>query len=334
MAVTGYPTLLNHLQLSSAIGRLRTSHAQAAQEMVTGRIADPARELGARLGTASLLHKALGDVSAFRQTIAFAKARADATQGSLAALGRDSGGLSADLQSAVARGDETAIAVGAEIAENQLRGAVSVLNARIGDASLFAGDAVDGPALASADALLADIQALYVGSASGAAFDAALDFYFNDPAGGFNQSIYQGGSGSAPRADIGDGERLSVSARADEQPIRDLLRGLAAAAVSGSAPAGAMRDETLNAAASTMRAGADGVATIAARIGVAEERLELRAQRLDAEEISLSEAYNDMTARDPYEAASRLQQIEAALEASYTVTARLSQLTLTRFLTP
>ncbi|MEQ1930875.1 MAG: flagellin [Parvularculaceae bacterium] len=334
MAATAFPTLLNHLQMSSAIGRLRAQHAQASIEIVTGRIADPALELGAALGSASLTRKALGDIQSYRQTLALASARAGAAQASLAAMSHDAAPLSANIQSAVARGDETAMAIFGESAEARLRGAVGALNARVGDATLFSGDGVDGPALASADALLADIEALYAGSATAADFEMALDFYFNDPAGGFNQSIYLGGSGSAPRADLGDGEMVKPSARADEQPIRDLLRGLAAAAAAGSAAPGAMRDEAFRSAATSMRSGADGIAVVSARIGVAEERIEIRTQRLDAEEAALTRVYNGMMARDPYEAASRLQQIEAALEASYAVTARLTQLTLTRFLAP
>jgi flagellar hook-associated protein 3 FlgL len=247
-------------------------------------------------------------------------------------VAKDAAGLSAAILGAVARGDETAIKIGGASAEQRLRAAFGALNARVADVSLFAGDAVDRPALASADALLADIGALYAASASAVDFDAALDSYFNDPAGGFAQSIYLGGAGDALHADLGEGESVATSARADEPAIKGILRAFAAVAVAASAPAGAMRDEALEGASGEMRAGADGVAAIAARIGIAEERIELRGRRLDAEETALTEAYNGLTARDPYEAASHLQQIEAALEASYTIAARLSQLTLTRFI--
>jgi flagellar hook-associated protein 3 FlgL len=332
MAISGYPTILTYSQLSSAIGRLRAQHAEASGELVTGRVADPARELGAGLESALLLKKAIDDIGSIRQTIALGKTRAAGTQASLSVVAKDAAGLSAEILGAVARGDEIAIKIGGASAEQRLRAAFGALNARVADVSLFAGDAVDRPALASADTLLADVGALYAASATAADFEAALDVYFNDPAGGFSQSVYLGGAGDAPRADLGEGESVATAARADEPAIKDVLRALAATAVAAAAPPGAMRDEVLGGASGKMLAGADGVAAIAARIGIAEERMEAREQRLDFENTVLTEAYNGLTARDTYEAASRLQQIEVALEASYTITARLSQLTLSRFI--
>lgn len=334
MAATGFPTLLTHLKLAGAAGALRARQSAVSGEVVTGRLADPQRALGGSLGEASLIKTSLDRIGAFRQTIDQAKARAAVTQSSLSAISRDASSLNADIAGAVARGDEMAIRLAGDMAESRLRAAVTALNGRVGEAALFSGDRVDRPAIAGADALLSDVSALFSASATAADFETALDFYFKDPAGGFQTSIYQGGAGDAPRADLGDGDIVSASARADEAAIKDLLRGLASAAVAGNAPSSAMRDEALSAAASRLRLGSDGVAEIAARIGVAEERFENRAQRLDAEETALSLAYNSLTARDPYEAASELKQIEAALEASYTITARLSNLTLTRFLAP
>ncbi|MEZ5917891.1 MAG: hypothetical protein R3C40_10095 [Parvularculaceae bacterium] len=52
--------------------------------------------------------------------------------------------------------------------------------------------------------------------------------------------------------------------------------------------------------------------------------------RHDAEEPAL--AYNALTARDLYEAASFLQSLEAQIDAAYVLTSRLSQLTLTNYL--
>jgi len=41
---------------------------------------------------------------------------------------------------------------------------------------------------------------------------------------------------------------------------------------------------------------------------------------------------NDLTARDQYEAATELQSLQTTLEASYLITARLSQLSLLNYL--
>ena len=46
----------------------------------------------------------------------------------------------------------------------------------------------------------------------------------------------------------------------------------------------------------------------------------------------LTQSFNQMTARDQYEAASELKQLETSLEASYTLTARLANLSLLNFM--
>ena len=46
----------------------------------------------------------------------------------------------------------------------------------------------------------------------------------------------------------------------------------------------------------------------------------------------MTEAFNQMTARDEYEAATELESLQTMLEASYLITARLSKLSLTNYL--
>ena len=56
----------------------------------------------------------------------------------------------------------------------------------------------------------------------------------------------------------------------------------------------------------------DGVIEMASRVGVAEQRMQNALDSLDAEESALTLAYNDRLARDPFEAAARLQTLETA----------------------
>ena len=71
---------------------------------------------------------------------------------------------------------------------------------------------------------------------------------------------------------------------------------------------------------------------VRSRIGAAEERIVAADERLDAEATAFTITYNERTARDPYEAATRLEQIESQLQASYIITTRISQLSLANFL--
>ena len=62
-------------------------------------------------------------------------------------------------------------------------------------------------------------------------------------------------------------------------------------------------------------------------------RVNAKAQEaLNLEETTLTSFFNQMTARDQYEAASELTQLQTSLEASYTLTARLSNLSLLNYM--
>lgn len=332
MKAVGVPTLLAHQRLASATVDLRRSAEAARVEVATGRIADLPKALGRSVGEAHLLRKAVDDLSLNREAIARARFRGDVAQRVLADLSAGGAALNADLSSALGRRDEVAVAAIGVSAREALETAFARLNTRIEGRALFAGDQADAVALADAPTLLADIAALYAAAGSSAAFEADLDFYFNDPAGGFQTSIYRGGAGDLSSLEIARGESVNPTARADEQGVRDTLRGLAVIAIAGASTPTALRDQALSSAGARLLSGADGVLAIRTRIGVEEQRVAAVAARLDAEEPAITEAYNAVTARDPYEAASRLRSLEAQIEASYVMTARLAQLSLANFL--
>lgn len=332
MTAIGVPTLLTHQRLSGAAAELRREAEAARTEFVTGRIADLPKALGRGVGEAHLLRKAVDDIGLQREAIARAGLRASVTQRALADIGAGAAALNADLAAALGRSDEKTIAVAAVSARDALDAAFSRLNVRVEGRSLFAGDAADRNALSSADALIADIAGLYAGAATPAQFAADLDVYFNDPAGGFQTSIYQGGAGALSSLEIAHGQTVSATARADEQGVKDLLRGLAVIAVAGAGAPSPDRNAALAGAGASLVAGADGVLDIRTRIGIEEQRVGAAQSRLDAEEPVLTEAYNAMTSRDPYEAASRLQGLEAQIDASYVLTSRLANLSLAKYL--
>lgn len=332
MTAIGSPTLLFHERLQSAVNGLRREADVARIEVVTGRRSDLAGVLGERLGAAHILRKSIADVELGRQAAARAALRGTTTQAALGAVASGSATLGADALAAVGRGDNAALSFAAVDARSALEDAFTRLNGAVDGVFLFSGDATDRPPLADVETFLADIGALYAAAPDNVQYEADLDAYFTAPAGGFFANVYRGGTGAAPDFDLGGGERARPSIRADAAEIRDLLRGLATIAVGAAQGASADRDLRLGAAASTLNAGAQGVTLTRAAIGLEEARIEAARARLDNEDAALTLAYNEATARDPYEAASRLAALEAQLEATYTLTARASRLSLVNFL--
>lgn len=332
MKQIGAPTLLNHMRLTLATGGLRQQAETSRTEVVTGRKADLPRALGADLFDAQMLRGAIDGISLHREAIARLSMRAGIAQRSLAEVSGGASQLNAELLAALGRGDEAAIAVSSTEARAQIDTAFSRLNGRIEGLSIFAGDAADQNALANVDLLISDIASIYASAIGPAQLEADLDFYFNDPAGGFATSIFTGGAGELGSLEISRGELATAAAKANEPAIKDLLRGLAIISVAGEAPPSAYRDAALASAGSHVLSGADGIVEIRTRIGIDEKRASDAGERLDAEEPALAAAYNALTAVDPYEAASRLQAIEAQIEASYVLTSRLLRLSLANFI--
>ncbi|MEX6634476.1 flagellin [Hyphococcus lacteus] len=327
----GFPSLLQYSRLNTSIADTKAKAETARIEVVTGRIADLAAELGGSVGDAQLLRKAISDVELMGASAQRALGRAQIAQ---VALSRSTEGVEVtgtNLLSAIGRNDEQSIGIAATQAELQLDAAISSFNTRYEGRSLFSGDATNTLGLADKETLLTDIRAIFAAAPDAATREAQLDTYFNDPAGGFETNIYLGGDGNAPRTEISDGELVEYSAKANEQPVKDLLRSLSTLVIADESDAWPDREDALTKAGAGMIAASEDMVEVRARVGAAEERMVSAVSRLEAEATALGATYNERTARDPYEAASMLQQLESQLEASYLVTSRISQLSFVNY---
>ncbi len=332
MSSYGFPTLLQYNRLTASTADIKARADEARTELVSGRHADLKKELGAAVGDTHLLRKAIDDVRAMQTAATRALGRAGAAQLSMTRASEGVIETGANLLSAVGQNDQQSIALAATQAGLQLDAAISAFNTRYEGRSLFAGDASNLPALADSETLLNDVRAIFAGAADNAQLQADLDAYFNTPGGGFETNVYLGGAGEAARTEISSGELINYSAKADEQPVRDLLRNLSSLVVASEQLAWPERSDALSAAGAGLIQAVNDITTMRARVGAAEERMVAADARLEAEATALSASYNELTAVDPFEAASRLQALETQLEASYVATSRISQLTFANFI--
>ena len=212
---------------------------------------------------------------------------------------------------------------------------VGMLNTRLGDRSLFAGAAVDSAALAAPDVMMAGLLAEIGGATDSATITAAIDAWFDDPAGGFATMGYRGDRGDPVSQRIGPSDTLTLEGRADEPALRDTLKAAAFAAVSD-ALSGVLDPATRAALVATggdrTLAATDGLRQVAARIGEDEQRVEEVTTRQSAHRTTIALARNAMVQADPFDTATFLQNVQQQLELHYTVTARLSRLSLANFL--
>ena len=92
------------------------------------------------------------------------------------------------------------------------------------------------------------------------------------------------------------------------------------------------RADLLESSATRMLAGDKVLAELRAGIGTLEARVDTALARNGAETVTLEIARSSLVEIDPYDAATELQAFETQLETLYTITARLSRLSLADYL--
>lgn len=314
-------------QLSRDIQDIRARLDKTSSEAVTGKVADATKHLSGQIGKAMLTQKAIDAIERDNGLLQLREARLDLTQQSLDRMQQNLAAISVRALDALSAGSPVERdALGGD-ARAQLDATMLALNARHGERFLFSGDATDKVPFGTTDALMTDIRAIADASTDKADFEARLDAFFDDDTGDFANTFYRGSKTSSD-ADAVTGLNPA---------IRDTIRNLAVLSMAAS-------DDSLsnfsNTEALDIIAGsankliqADANLTqLRAATGILQERVSNGMDGLAKERLVLSGLLEGMTARDQYEAASELKSLEASLEASYMLTARLSQLSLMNFL--
>jgi flagellar hook-associated protein 3 FlgL len=93
-----------------------------------------------------------------------------------------------------------------------------------------------------------------------------------------------------------------------------------------------LNPDLVDAAADRVSSGTVTLTNVRSELGVKQEQIRTDQKLLDIEETIVTTAFNSLTSRDQYEAASALKILESNLEASYLLTSRLASLSLLNFL--
>src|SRR3990167_7477050 len=318
------PFSLISAQFSQNITDLRQNIARTAEEATTGRYADLTAHMSGRIGNAMLSQKAIEDIGFQREQLSQRESRLDLTQRSLTLVHDRAQGLDTTMRQALANGDLISQGLAARDAKAALGNVFSALNVRFGERFLFAGDATASLPFPNPDDLLTELRLIADTATDPADFTASLDTYFNTPGGAWQQSIY-GGAATASDPDAVTGT---------DPALVELIRGLAVMALSDPADSPALlsqNPDTVLAGAEHVTSGLTALINLRADRGVIQEQIQVQKESLDIEETIFTNAFNALTARDEYEAASSLKTLESTLEASYLLTSRLASLSLLNY---
>lgn len=332
MSIVSLGDMAQHFLLRRQATAANRDLAALTADLAKGTASDRHRHLGGDVAPLASVESALAASSAFRAAADRGAFRAAAMQTALARIDRSAGDRVADLQMAAQSGQTIGLATVGGRARAALEDVLSALNTRIEGASLFSGTATDTAPLPDAETLLALATSAIAPATAPADIDAALDAWLADPAG-FPSQAYRG-NGDARQIPTAPGQTVQLDVTAADPALRNTLKGLILGSLMERPPHNShpSAQQTLSQlAAVSLIAARDERIALAARVGVAEERLSAAQSRLAAEASVLQQARSDLISVDGYAVATKLQETEARLDMIYTLTARLSRLSLVEY---
>ncbi len=316
-----------NLALKSTIERL-------GAELTTGTSRDTGTRLAGNFTPLAGLAQDLAQLDAYAQTSGLARQYARVSQIALSEIRSGAQHLGTSLAVVEGAGHASAGDTIADDARARLHGALSTLNARVGNRSLFAGAAIDRPALIEADAITAALDSRLAGLNDADAIADAIEVWFDDPAG-FSASAYLGAAASASPIAIAEGESAAFTVTALDPAIRETLKGLALAAAIAHP---SLTDDSVARSLLTQRAherliGADSrMVALQGRLGATEARIAEAEAENNSRRAAFERLRSEMTAVDPYRTATALEQTQQQLDRLFALTARISNLSLGNYL--
>jgi flagellar hook-associated protein 3 FlgL len=331
--------------------RLQSRLSTLNREVATGSKADISGELGSRTPLLIGLRDAHARTERYLQSNATLTLRLDAMQVALGAMQDAAGQLGWEALAAIGRSDYTSLRNVQISAAAALETVVRHLNTSVSGRYLFSGNLVETRPMVAGTAPAAIVGSVVAdaATAAGGQIDVAdvaglvadLDAVFGDthgnPAWHFSAAFYQGSPESEPdlEGQLDEDTRITYGLKANDSGVRDLMQGLhMLSAVRSGDPAmtEAAYTEFAEAAVAKLQQGLGRMIDLAARTGQNQARVADNLKRLEAARDLYNREIVEMERRDPYEAATLINALEQQLEASYMVTARLSQLSLVEFL--
>ena len=312
---------------------LKAEVQRRSQEMTTGIALDMGRHVAGDFAPLAGIDSALARLQGYRRTTSEAELFTGAMQTALGTVEDTATLLAPVLFSASTSANVGSVAAAGREARQAFDTIVSMYNTRLGDRALFAGDETARSPLVNADTLLAQMEVAITGAVSVGDVEAALDTWFSDPLG-FMTQAYQGGA-VLDGLPVGPGQVARIDVTAADPAIRETLKGFAMAALLDRglfAGQDAARVQVMRRSGEVLAEGASSRAHMAGRLGTTEGQIAAAAARNMAEVSALEIARNGLVSLDPFEAATKLEAAQSQLEALYTVTARLSRLSLVDFL--
>ena len=312
---------------------LKQAMQTLSTELTTGLVTDTTARLKGNYALLAGIETSLTQLDSYRRVTTETAATASVMQTALSHIATSARDLGAALIAAASSNSPARIDTLGTDATQKLQSALSALNTRIGDRSVFAGVATDHAAVADAETMMTALDTAVAGAISSADVQTAVDAWFADP-GGFAATVYLGGAALQP-VPVGPDDQATLDITALDPALVETLKGLAMTSLLDRgtlAGSDVARADLAKRAGESLLSSATARAELSARLGTVEAGISNASLRNDSERSALETAKLGLLSVDPYEVAAKLQATQTQLQTLYSITARMQRLSLVDYL--
>lgn len=331
MTAVSLGDLAQSFMLRQRNSALKQDMNRLTTELATGQVADVRQVLAGNYSYLTEIERKTSVLSGYRVATSEATHFSGTMQTTLGRLDELTQDLSSSLLTA---GTSAGIVDTASEARNALKGMIGTLNTDIAGRYMFSGTATDQPPLVNAETLLNELQSVISGATTPADVMAAASAWFDSPIG-YVAFAYQGATDPLSSFAVSQAESVTLDVRATDPGISKMLRLAAVAALADDPAFGldvAAQSELYAISGREMLATQNDITALRANVGYVEARIDTIAARNAAEFTTLSFAKAALLEVDPFETATQLEEVQFQLQSLYSVTVRMSQLSLVNFL--
>ncbi|WP_375260345.1 hypothetical protein [Palleronia sp.] len=333
MTVTTIGDLAQTFKQRTVGNRLHRDLGTLNFELTTGLKRDVAKAVGGNTGPVASIERALTHLEAQSTAVKEASIFAGATGIALSAMSTRIEGI--DLGAMTITHETSALQIDglAKSARIAFVGMISDLGTQTAGRPLFGGASGNAQVTRGAEDIMADLVSSLAGATSAKDIKDGVTAYFAD-GGPFQTKDYVGVPVDLAPFDLGDGSRVEVGVRADDPAIREALAEVARIAVLGEGlpVSHEARADVLSGGVTGLLQGQNKLIGLEAGVGLATASIDDAKVRIGTERNGFELARLDLLAADPYDTAIRLKQTENQISMIYTLTARLSELSLVSYL--
>ena len=318
-------------------------------EVSTGQYADTGSELGSRTSMSLDLTRESLRLQSLVSTNATSTQRLESSQEAMTVMSTASQSLMDSLVALKGSNDDSNLQVATQSAANAFDSFLSMANTSVSGEYLFSGINTDVQPLVDAETFMTDFEATFQGHFGFASTDDVQvatidatqmeDFLTNivEPmfmdAGGTWETDWSTATDDVMMSRISQSETVQTSTTVNSTG----MRSLAYAAVVSQGLLGLNLQEDVRSVVSNNAIEATGRATSGidrerTQLGLSQERVEATNESLEIQQDIIENNFTSMVEVDAYEASTRVNNLLSLVEASYTLTAKIQQLSLVNYL--